>query len=49
MAAEAIEAARCAECSAVLYSAVAGILDSFQSLARISLESLEKALFPFAS
>jgi bacterioferritin-associated ferredoxin len=46
---EATEPARGADHDAALYSAVAGILDSFQSVPGITLESLEKAVFPFAS
>jgi hypothetical protein len=34
---------------AALLRVTANILDSFQSLSGISLESLEKAVFPFAS
>jgi hypothetical protein len=47
--AEAIDAACRADHGAELCPAAAGILDSFQSLPGISLESLEKAFFPFAS
>jgi bacterioferritin-associated ferredoxin len=49
MAEEAATAGAEAAPGAKLRPAVTGILDSFQSLSGISLESLEKALFSFAS